>query len=89
LDALHKDLAAGLLWIVEELHHFGDIVRERHRVRVGRLIGPTQFRLHVWRDKFENLHGRFPELESERLQPGVKKGLTGAVRGERGEGNKA
>src|SRR5271170_2904462 len=87
-DALDKDLTAAPFWVAEVLHHFGNIVRQRHRVGVGRLMRPTKFRLHVRRDKFEDLHGRFPELKSKRLQPGVKKGFTGAVRRESGEWNK-
>src|SRR5271156_753382 len=87
-DALDQDFTAGQVLVVEELHHFGNIVRQRHSMRVGRLMGPTEFSLYIRRDKFEDLHGRFPELKSERLHPGVKKSLSGAVRGKRGEGNK-
>jgi hypothetical protein len=71
------------------LHHFSDIVGQRHGGGVGRLVGPTKLRLHVWRGKFENLHGRTPELRAERLQPRVKKGLTRAVRWRLARGTKA
>src|ERR1700722_15618115 len=87
--ALHNDLVARPLRALKNPHHFGNVIRERHSVRVGRLLRPTKFSLHVRRDKFEYLHGSFLQLKSQRLQPGVQKSLRSAVRSIRRERNKS
>jgi len=46
---------------------------------------PALQRSFVRRNQFEDLHGHFPKLNAERLQPGVKKSFTGAVGREIGE----
>ena len=66
-----ENLAVGRDWVAEHLHHFSDIVGQRHGTGVGRLTAPREFRLYVRRDELEDLDGRFPELNAQRLQPGV------------------
>jgi len=85
-----ENFAAGWVWLALEPHHFINIVCQRHRVGVTRLMRSRQFRLHVGRRKRQDIHGRTAQLKGKRLQPGVEKRLGGAVGGGKGaKGTKA
>jgi hypothetical protein len=59
----------------EHLHHFGDVVDQRHGVGVGYLTAPRELRLEVGRDELDDLDGRLAELDAQRLQQECRKAL--------------
>lgn len=69
----------------EQLHRLGDVILERHGMRVGSLVGAGEFRLHVGRGQFDDFDFRIAELEAQGLGVGVERGLRCAVGREQGE----
>ena len=39
-ERFFEDFAVGQVCVAEEIHHFSNILRQRHSVGVGRLMGP-------------------------------------------------
>ena len=88
INSLYADLGRGGLGL-EDFDGFGEEVFEGHGARVGVLGFAHQLGLDVGRDQLEDLDFCVFELITERLRPGVDRGLGGAVGGRECERDKS